>query len=178
MIRLTIAGASTHIGSTLCGACPQGVTGCCAAPPVVAWADLARIVLLGKQPARDWLLGEVAAGRLLPCGRGLALQRVANPDVATTGRERKCVYHGERGCTIDADLRSATCNYYVCDDALEGQGARARVLRDRLTDLYGRWDIELGERVRARFPDGPAWDAAFLDWLAEELRPQLEAVRL
>ncbi|MBI2388323.1 MAG: hypothetical protein HYV09_01790 [Deltaproteobacteria bacterium] len=159
------------LDAELCGRCPQGVTGCCAAPPVVAWADLGRIVLLG---GRDWLLAELAAGRLYPCARGLALQRVENPDAAATGRAKKCVHHGERGCTIPPDRRSATCNYYVCDEAWSEAGdtrelRRARASQERLTEDYARWDLLLGERVRARHPDGPPWDEAFLDWLGAEL---------
>ena len=155
----------------MCGRCPQGSTGCCAAPPVVAWADLGRIVLLG---GRDWLLAELAAGRLYPCPRGLALARVDNPDAETTGREKKCVYHSAVGCSIPADRRSATCNYYVCDEAWEespeSRGLRAaRTTQERLTASYAEWDLRLGARVRARFPVGPPWDAVFFDWLGEEL---------
>ncbi|MGZ3424949.1 MAG: hypothetical protein ACXVEE_44240 [Polyangiales bacterium] len=150
------------LGSELCARCPQGVTGCSAAPPVVAWADLGRNARLG---GAAWIAAELEAARLYPCARGLALQRVPNPDVASTGREKKCVYHGEMGCTIPHDRRSATCNYYLCDDAA---GDRVE-LRDRLTTLYGEWDLILAERVRARFPEGPPWDVSFLEWLGVEL---------
>lgn len=156
----------------MCTRCPQGSTGCCAAPPVVAWADLGRIVLLG---GRDWLLAELAAGRLYPCPRGLALSRVDNPDVAATGRAKKCVYHGPAGCTVAADRRSATCNYYVCDEAWAEAGESrdqraARSTQERLTASYAAWDLVLGARVRARCPTGDNWDEAFLDWLGEQLR--------
>jgi hypothetical protein len=150
------------LGAELCARCPQGVTGCCAAPPVVAWADLGRIARLG---GAQWIVDELAAGRLYPCARGLALLRIPNPDAANSGREKKCVHHGPRGCTIPHDLRSATCNYYVCDDAV---GDRAE-LRDRLTLLYGEWDRVLGERVNARHPEGAPFDVPFLEWLAAEL---------
>lgn len=151
-------GVHTRLESALCAACPQGVTGCCAAPPVIAWADLARIVTRG---GAQWLLDEVAAERLYPCARGLAIQRVANPDVATTGRERKCVYHGERGCTVAHDRRSATCNYYVCDDAAEGDVQ----LRDELTSFYGEADLVLSARVATRNVE---WTLEFLEWLSSE----------
>ncbi len=160
MIHLARAGAHTHLTSPLCARCPHGSTGCCAAPPVVAWADLGRIVSLG---GRDWLLAEIAAGRLRPCPRGLSIERVANPDAEASGWPRKCVYHGERGCTIAPERRSATCNYYVCDDAFERDAERsapARRVHDRLTALYARWDLELAERVGE-----PSWDASFLDRL-------------
>lgn len=162
MIRLALAGAHTHLTSPLCARCPQGSTGCCAAPPVVAWADLGRIVSLG---GRDWLLAEIAAGRLRPCPRGLAIDRVENPDAAATGWPRRCVYHGAKGCTIAPERRSATCNYYVCDDAFEhaerrGDPSVARRVHDRLTELYARWDLELAAQVGE-----PSWDAAFLDAL-------------
>jgi hypothetical protein len=161
VIRFVARGVHQRLESALCGSCPQGVTGCCAAPPVIAWADLGRIVTLG---GRDWLLSELTAGRLYPCPRGLAMKRVDNPDVASTGREKKCVYHGERGCTIPHDRRSATCNYYVCDDAL-ADDEHAREVRERLTTDYGAWDLALAERVGE-----PTWDAAFLDRLGEEFR--------
>lgn len=176
MIRIHRHGPHTHLEADLCARCPQGSTGCCAAPPVVAWADLARIVLLG---GRDWLLAELAAGNLYPCPRGLALTRVENPDVVATGRAKKCVYHGPMGCTVPANRRSATCNYYVCDEAWteamssspESRDLRAaRTTQERLTASYAEWDLVLGARVRARFPAGPTWDTAFLDWLAEQLQ--------
>lgn len=147
--------------SELCGACPQGVTGCCAAPPVIAWADLGRIVTLG---GRDWLLAELAAERLYPCARGLAMKRIDNPDAPNSGRAKKCVYHGDRGCTIAHDRRSATCNYYVCDEAL-GDDQHARAVRDRLTADYGEWDLWLAARVGE-----PEWTPAFLDRLGAEFR--------
>ncbi len=87
----------------------------------------------------------------------------------------RCVYLGAEGCSIPEDRRSATCNYYVCDEALahggeaEGDPAAraARAAHERLVDLYGRWDLEIGAEVRARWPGGPPWDAAFLGWLGE-----------
>lgn len=174
MIRLRRDGPHTHLEADLCARCPQGSTGCCAAPPVVAWADLGRIVLLG---GRDWLLSELSAGRLYPCPRGLALSRVDNPDAEATGRAKKCVYHGPVGCTVAADRRSATCNYYVCDEAWDAAGGlaprdlrAARATQERLTASYAEWDLVLGARVRARWPAGVVFDEALLDWLGEQLR--------
>jgi hypothetical protein len=173
MLRLTLAGAHTLLTSTLCARCPQGPAGCCASPPAVAFADIGRIVRLG---GRDFLLSELAAGRLRPIARGLAILR-APPAGDLPAR---CVDHGPAGCSIPHDRRSATCNYYICDDAFafggeaeaekdrRGALAKARRVHDRLTALYGQWDIAIGERVRSRYPGGPPWDAVFLDWLGGE----------
>jgi hypothetical protein len=173
MIRIERRGAHSLLLSTLCGRCPQGIAGCCAAPPAVAWADVGRIVALG---GRDFLLEEIREGRLRPIGRGLAITRKAASEEEGTAFPARCVYHGPRGCTIAPERRSATCNYYVCDDALadggEAEGnAEAKLARlgsERLTALYGRWDLEMGEAVAERFPAGAPWDAGFLEWLGEE----------
>jgi len=178
MFRLELSGADTRLGSTLCARCPQGAAGCCASPPAVAWADLGRIVAHG---GAGWLLEEIASGRLRAGGRGLLIRRVA----PATGEGARCAYHGPAGCTIAPGRRSATCNYYLCDDGFEeaGEGrgdpdaARGREAHEALTALYGRWDIELGERVRGRWPEGPPWDAAFLTWLGEEHRRQVGRAR-
>lgn len=151
-------GVHTRLESPLCSQCPQGVTGCCAAPPVIAWADLGRIVTLG---GAQWLLDELALEHLYPCARGLAIHRVENPDMVNTGRAKKCVYHGARGCTVGHDRRSATCNYYVCDDALAGD---APTLRDALTNTYAEADLILGARVVGRLE----WTLEFLEWLGAE----------
>ena len=29
--------------------------------------------------------------------------------------EGSCIHHGERGCTLDRDMRSETCNTYACE---------------------------------------------------------------
>jgi hypothetical protein len=165
-IRLALAPPHTRIHADLCGRCPQGSTGCCAAPPVFAWADLGRIVVLG---GREWLLDEIAAGRLYPCARGLAITRVDNPDAAESGRAKKCGYHGSSGCTIGEDRRSATCNYFVCDDAFDdahaeelGTTRRARKVHARLTEDYGRWDLEIAARLGGT---PPRWDRALFDRL-------------
>ena len=160
MASLTVIadGVHTRLESPLCNRCPQGITGCCAAPPVIAWADLGRIVSLG---GAQWLLDQLAGNKLYPCPRGLAIHRVDNPDVVTTGRAKKCVYHGERGCTVAHDRRSATCNYYVCDDALGGD---APTLRDALTDTYAKADLVLAARIAGRVE----WTLPFLEWLGAE----------
>lgn len=183
-IHLTSAGAHTRLFSTLCAACPQGSTGCCAGPPAVAWSDIGRIVALG---GRDWLLAQIARGDLRPVVRGLMLRRVENPDAGEGGWRVKCVYHGEGGCTIPPERRSATCNYYICDDAFADAGeaegatppetARARAVHEALTALYGRWDLELSEQIQARHPDGAPWDAGFLDWLGAEYERRVRASR-
>jgi hypothetical protein len=136
----------------------------------VAWSDAGRIVTLG---GLDFLLAELAAGNLAPSPRGLAIRRVEASDGAGP---KRCTYHGPQGCTIPPDRRSATCNYYVCDDALAEAGAdhgapdapRARSARDTLEALYARWDGELAGRVATRWPRGAPWDAGFLGWLGDE----------
>lgn len=170
MIRLDLAGVDSLVLSPLCRRCPQGRAGCCAAPPAVAWADIGRIVRLG---GRDFLLDELRAGRLVPSARGLSIRRVA----ASDGFPARCTYLGpaDRGCVLTPDRRSATCNYYLCDDAFalaEREGdplvPAARLAHDRIVDLLGQCDIELSALVSERFPAGPPWDAAFLDWVASE----------
>ncbi|NUQ75416.1 MAG: hypothetical protein HUU21_17855 [Polyangiaceae bacterium] len=173
MIRLEVLGQHTHLFSSLCGRCPQGPAGCCASPPAVAWADIGRITAKG---GLDWLLQEMRAGNLRPAPRGLAIRRSEAREDDFGAWPRKCVYHGPNGCTVPSDRRSATCNYYLCDDAFEaggeGQGdptaARARRAHDTLTNLYGRWDLELSARISARFPGGHDWDDEFFSWIAEQ----------
>jgi hypothetical protein len=72
--------------------------------------------------------------------------------------------------------RSATCNYYLCDDAFalaENEGELGVIsvkhAHDRIAEFLGGCDMELSVRVAERFPEGPVWDEAFLDWLAGEL---------
>lgn len=175
MIRAELAGEHTRLHSSLCYQCPHGSTGCCASPPGVDWSDVGRIVTLG---GRDWLLAEMAAGRLRPGGRGLMLQRVANTEGNAGTWPTKCAYHGAQGCTISPDRRAATCNYYICDDAFLYGGENqenpdavfGREAHATLMALYGRWDIELGERIAGLWPNGAPWDADFLDWLGAEYR--------
>jgi len=174
MIRLEVLGQHTHLHSTLCGRCPQGPAGCCASPPGIAWADIGRITSLG---GADWLLEEMRAGNLRPSPRGLAIRRSeAEASGASGAWPRKCAYHGPTGCTVPSDRRSATCNYYLCDDAFEAGGegrgdptaARARRAHEALTDLYGRWDLELAARISARFPEGPPWGKELFLWIAAQ----------
>jgi hypothetical protein len=175
MLRLALAGPDSHLGSTLCAACPQGPAGCCVAPPEYDWSDLARVVLHG---GRDFLLGELAARRLLPAARGLALRRVRRRDGPTSPREARCVEHGPEGCTIAPELRPETCNYFLCEDAFTLDPVRephARAAHAALKTLYERWDGELDALVAARFPEGPPWDGAFLEWLAGEAARQRES---
>lgn len=141
----------------------MGPTGCCATPPGIEWSDIGRIVMLG---GRDFLLTEIAAGRLRKGPRGLFIQRVDAPDGEGP---KRCTYHGPQGCTIPPDRRAATCNYYVCEDALaQGGDPGARRVLGVLVEGYGACDRLLASRVVMRWPDGPPWDDAFLDWLRGE----------
>lgn len=170
MIDISGRGAHTLILSTLCARCSLGETGCCASPPAIEWSDLGRIVARG---GRAFVLDRIADGSLRPGPRGLFITRVAPRE----GASLRCVFHGPEGCTLPPARRAATCDYYVCDDAIAEAGEargdpiarRARRTLDRLVESFGRFDRALADRVRARFPEGPPWDAAFLDWVAAEL---------
>ena len=197
MIHLELLGAHTRLLSPLCARCPQGSAGCCFSPPPVDWSDIGRIVALG---GRDFLLARIAAGHLQPTASGLRILRERRRERPTDRRQNKCVFHGAEGCTIDHTRRPATCNYYVCEDTLregdltrevlhdgsvhdraapdetssESNAAAARRAHAALHALYTRWDEALTARIAAGWPEGPPWDAAFLDWLGEEQR-HLEA---
>ena len=165
MIRLVVANEHTAILSTLCVQCPHSPAGCCTAPPRVDLSDIARIVRLG---GRDWLLAEIEAGRLVVRERWLVTGRRKKVPRAGAPRVAVCVYHGNQGCTISPERRAATCNYYVCEEALARGGPdapRAREVHADLVERFGRWDAELVRQVDARWPNGPSFDAAFLDWL-------------
>jgi hypothetical protein len=163
MLRLALAGPHTTIASSLCSACPYSPAGCCVAPPRLDWTDVGRIVSLG---GRDWLLEQIALGRLVVGDRWLAVTRPKRPLSPGGPREAACVYHGPTGCTIPHDRRSATCNYYVCDAARTGEHAeRARGAHDDLVKSFVGWDAEIAARVASIWPAGPTYDAAFLDWL-------------
>ncbi len=165
LLRLT---PTTHradvlVTTPLCAACPYSPAGCCAAPPRVALADIARIVLRG---GRDFLLEEIAAGRLVP-GKDNAWLNL--PRRLHASGVAACVYLGEAGCRLSPERRSVTCNVYVCEEVLaraEGDaGQPARTLRDTLETDLARWDAELEQRTRVRWPAGHQLDADFLDWL-------------
>lgn len=170
MIRLVGRGPFTLVLSTLCARCPMGDTGCCASPPAIEWSDLGRIVARG---GASFLLARIADGSLRTGPRGLFITRVSPRE----GASLRCVFHGPAGCTLPPERRAATCDYYVCDDALAEAGEaggdpiakRARRTVDRLTESHGRWDRAIAERVRERWPEGPPWDQSFLDWLADAL---------
>lgn len=171
MIRLTLAGPDTLSLSTLCARCPAGPAGCCATPPGVEWSDIGRIVARG---GASFLLDQIAASALRPGPRGLFIRRVAGP----LGEPHRCAFFGPAGCTLPPDRRAATCNYYVCDDAIaeagEAQGdrdaRRARRARDQWMTRFGAWDRALADRVADRYPAGPPWDHAFLAWLGDAFR--------
>jgi hypothetical protein len=174
MIHLEIAGPHTRLGSTLCGECPQGNTGCCAGPPELDWADIGRVVALG---GRDFLLAEIASGNLLTGPGGLQIRRVRKRTTSADPRRARCVYHTATGCSIAPSLRSATCNYYLCEDAFVHGGMRrgdpsalaARATHASLREQFSLWNSHLAERVRAECPEGPKWSPAFFDWLGAEL---------
>lgn len=165
VVRLALAGPHSAIFSSLCAACPYSPAGCCVAPPRLDLADLGRIVSLG---GRDWLLAELARGNLVPAERWLVIRRRKSTPRPDGPRVAACVYHGPSGCTIPHDRRAATCNYYVCDEALSrgGEAApRARDLHAELVASYVAWEAEIAARIEKRWPDGFAFDAPFLDWL-------------
>ncbi len=91
-------------------------------------------------------------------------------EAADRTQPRRCTYHGPAGCTIQPDRRAATCNYYVCEDALgEGPGAREpRRVMEKLVAFYAGLDRTIAARVAERWPGGAPWDEAFLEWLGRE----------
>jgi hypothetical protein len=168
-VRLSVLGPHTQIGSTVCAACPHSPAGCCTGPPPFDWPDVGRVVALG---GRDWLLAELRAGRLSYDRTGLKIRRRRGLSREGGPRIAKCGYHGPTGCTISPDQRPATCNYYVCDAALGGasEAARAREVHAELAETFVAWEAELSARVARAYPDGPALDEPFLDWLGEAFR--------
>ena len=167
-LQLVLAGPDTKLLSSLCSACPYSPAGCCVAPPRLDLSDIGRIVAHG---GRDWLLEEIAAKRIVIGERWLSVTRPKRPLVPGGAREAACVYHASTGCTIPHDRRSATCNYYLCDAARDGgdpdsaDSRRARDAHDELVASFVGWDAEMTRRLQATWPDGPTFDAAFLDWL-------------
>ncbi len=98
----------------------------------------------------------------------LVLPRTLRTMPASAEPLSACVYLGEKGCTIPHDRRSATCNYYVCEDALAAGGdaeAEARGVLDELVATFTRRDAELAAAVIEAWPQGHSFDAPFLDWL-------------
>ncbi len=173
MVRLVVLGAHTELLTPLCARCPHSPAGCCISPPPVDWSDLGRIVSLG---GRDWLLGELAAGRLVPTDFGARTKKARGRTGPDGPRVAKCVHHGPTGCTVPPSRRAATCNYYVCESAFD-EGTRAELASDRATterarrahaalqSHYEALDAELGRRIRSQWPEPPAFDAPFLEAL-------------
>lgn len=170
------ADPDTVLGSELCAQCPYSPAGCCVAPPRYDWSDLGRVVTHG---GLEWLLARVADGSLRPVEHGYALTRVKRRVLPTHGSPRlaKCVFHdGASGCTIDPKQRPATCNFYLCDSALESRRRRegaeaealARRVHDELVGKFTRWDAELDARVRAEWPLAERVSAPFLSWLGAQ----------
>lgn len=175
MIRLQILREDTLILSTVCAQCPEGPAGCCVAPPEYDWSDVGRVVRRG---GLDWILAQIAAKRLTPVSRGLAVKRVRKREDPLLPRESKCVFHGKEGCTIPHERRSATCNYFVCEHVFRDGGSgtpAARQAHAVLKDAYERWDGILAERVASTWPEGAPWDAAFVAWLGEQSARLAEA---
>jgi hypothetical protein len=171
MIRLVLAGPDSRILATLCASCPHSPAGCCAGPPRFDWSDVGRVVARGGV---DWLLAEIAAGRLTPVAGGLAIGE--RKGIARPGGPRmaKCAYHDASGCTIAPDRRPGTCNYFVCESALaSAPGAdlpgagEARALQASLARDFTRWDASLAAEVVAAWPDGPPFDRPFFAWLGQ-----------
>ena len=156
-VHLVLLGPHTRVVADLCASCPLGPLGCCSTPPDLSWADIARIAALGGV---DWLLAEIAAGRLSRGPRGLLVERVlTSPGEGPSGD--KCVYHGEQGCSIPPERRSAACNYYVCADVLAAAGPdepAVEAAQAAWTAQYQTWDEILSAEVggwagRAESPD-------------------------
>lgn len=155
MLRLAVAGLDTLALSPLCARCPSGRAGCCAAPPAVAWADLGRIVARG---GTDWLREELAAGRLSPCARGLAIRKHEGPHGLA------CVYLGAAGCVLPPERRSVTCNTYLCEEGYRDAEAEGERLAGRARRVHGELEAALGawdDALAAALPAEPAWDEAF-----------------
>ena len=175
-MRLDLAGPDTVLGSELCAHCPYSPAGCCVAPPRYDWSDLGRVVAHG---GLEWLLACLADGSVTPVDHGYALTRVKRRVLPTREAPRlaKCVFHdGAVGCTIDERQRPATCNFYLCDSALEAgkrsagaeAEATARRAHDELVASFTRWDAELHARILAQWPVETRVTAAFLTWLGAE----------
>lgn len=157
-LRVLNSGADTIILTSLCSRCPHGPKGCCVVPPRLALADIARIV---HHDGRAWLQGEVAAGRIVAKGSFMILTRPAGA----------CVYLGDEGCTITHEKRPATCNFYVCEQAVDGgddTADAARQTRDRLERELAQRDADLLALLSQRAPNGIAFDEETLVFLGTE----------
>lgn len=140
---------------------------------------MARVVALG---GRDFVLAEIARRNLVPAAHGLHIRRVRRREGPALPREHKCTYHGPAGCTLAPERRPATCNYFLCDDALTAGGpagaaaeARARDVHAALRAAYEALDRDLAERIARAWPDGAPWDVPFLDWLGAHFSPELHS---
>ncbi len=165
MFRLTLAGPDTHVLSSLCATCPYASAGCCVAPPRYSWSDIARVVAHGET---EWLVAQVVLGHLVPFEHGLSLLRRVEPG---SSEGKKCVFHEDgKGCSIRPEQRPATCNYYVCDRALEDgeklgyerEVAKTKEALEHLVATFVAWDETLAARVQAEGSDG-AWLSANLE---------------
>ena len=171
-LRLQVVGGDTVLGSTLCAQCPHSPAGCCVAPPRYDWSDLARVVRHGHG---GWLRERLAAGDLRGNEHGLTIHRPARRLSAAYGAPRlaRCAFHdGTVGCTVDETQRPATCNYYLCDQALAdaddgAAAARARAVHDELVADFVRRDEALHRRVAARTEDD-RYSEPFFAWLEAE----------
>jgi len=161
-VHLVLLGPHTRVVASLCAACPIGPVGCCATPPDLSWADIGRVVSLG---GTAWLAEETRTGRLRRGPHGLVVERIAADPLST-----KCVYHGEQGCTVSPDRRSAACNYYVCGDALavdEPGVTGAEAASRAWTAQYETWDEVLSAEVGgwAARPESPDDDTQLFEHL-------------
>jgi Fe-S-cluster containining protein len=119
---------------------------------------------------------QIALGNLMITPQGLRIRRTKGRLVPGQRRHLRCVFLGPEGCTIDPDLRPATCNYYVCEEGLGGPirgpvgEGEPFVAYAALRELWRRWNEDIEARVAAAWPDGPGWDEPFFAWLAALLR--------
>lgn len=183
LIQLGVKGPDTIVASGLCASCPHSPAGCCVAPPRYDWSDIGRVVHHGRI---DFILAGLASGALVACEHGLFIKRVKGRVTPERGAPRiaKCSFHdGRSGCTIDPLERPATCNFYVCESALQSgveaggarEVARARRVHDELVDAFVRWDARTAAAVKATYPDGPPFDRVFLEWLGRSFAEHLAA---
>ena len=158
MLKLTVLGADSVLAADTCAACPHSPAGCCVAPPRYDWTDLGRVVAHG---GHAWLLEQIRAGALRRVEHGYAIRRDKTRLSADRGAPRlaKCTFHaGDRGCTIETWQRPATCNFYLCESALEdavregqhAEAARAKHVHDALVSWFVAADRAIADEARAR----------------------------